>query len=121
VVQGGFGPKYADQGLQVGGTVFQNSIKREILRHPSIAANAGIWAAEASALAQTIKEMAPGVAKDDLLTSYADALIVVWLVATGLAAVGLITSLWTKHYDLNRELETDQGFRHQEKEMQAEA
>jgi hypothetical protein len=62
--------------------------------------------------------MAPSVAKDNLLESYANALIVVWLVTTGLAVVGLVSSLWTKHFDLDRDLETDQGFKHGEKENQ---
>jgi hypothetical protein len=67
-------------------------------------------------LAEIIKMMAPSTARDDLLQSYANALIVVWIVATALAAVGLVSSLWTQHFDLNRELETNQGFRRQEKE-----
>lgn len=34
---------------------------------------------------------------------------------TALSAVGLVSSLWTQHFDLNRELETDHGFRQEEK------
>ncbi|KAK1821100.1 hypothetical protein LTR12_004492 [Friedmanniomyces endolithicus] len=102
-------------GVAVGGTIFSNSIKREILSHPSIAEFADEWSAEASSLVEMIKVMEPGVAKDDLLKSFADALVVIWIVMTVLSAVALISSWWTQHYDLDRPLETDHGFREAEK------
>ncbi|KAK3112558.1 hypothetical protein LTR53_011051 [Teratosphaeriaceae sp. CCFEE 6253] len=98
-------------GVAVGGAIFQNQMKKEILGHPSISAFADEWSAEASSLVEVLKHMAAGQAKEDLLESYADAIITVWIVMTALAAVALISSLWTQHYDLDRPLETDQGFR----------
>lgn len=108
-------------GVAVGGTIFQNSIKREILKHASIAAHASEWSAEASALVEVLKRMPEGVAKDDLLESFANALIVVWIVMTALSVVAFVSSLWTQHYDLNRPLETDHGLRNVEKKQDAEA
>ncbi|KAK1088756.1 hypothetical protein LTR33_000392 [Friedmanniomyces endolithicus] len=102
-------------GVAVGGTIFSNSIKREILSHPSIAEFADEWSAEASSLVEMIKVMEPGVAKEDLLKSFADALVIIWIVMTVLSAVTLISSCWTQHYDLDRPLETDHGFRGAEK------
>ncbi|TKA48102.1 hypothetical protein B0A54_01594 [Friedmanniomyces endolithicus] len=102
-------------GVAVGGTIFSNSIKREILSHPSIAEFADEWSAEASSLVEMIKVMEPGVAKEDLLKSFADALVIIWIVMTVLSAVALISSCWTQHYDLDRPLETDHGFRGAEK------
>ncbi|KAK1055555.1 hypothetical protein LTR74_015579 [Friedmanniomyces endolithicus] len=102
-------------GVAVGGTIFSNSIKREILSHPSIAEFADEWSAEASSLVEMIKVMEPGVAKEDLLKGFADALVIIWTVMTVLSAVALISSCWTQHYDLDRPLETDHGFRGAEK------
>jgi hypothetical protein len=44
-------------GVAVGGTIFQNSMKREILKHPSIAARASEWSADSTALVEIIKAM----------------------------------------------------------------
>ncbi|KAK3646026.1 hypothetical protein LTR22_014461 [Elasticomyces elasticus] len=102
-------------GVAIGGAIFQNSMKREISRHASIAEHASEWSAEASSLVQVIKHMEHGVARDDLLESFANALIVVWMVMVALSAVALILSLGTQHYDLDRPLETDQGLQETEK------
>ncbi|KAK4897305.1 hypothetical protein LTR27_004825 [Elasticomyces elasticus] len=102
-------------GVAIGGAIFQNSMKREISRHASIAEHASEWSAEASSLVQVIKHMEHGVARDDLLESFANALIVVWMVMVALSAVALILSLGTQHYDLDRPLETDQGLQEAEK------
>ncbi|KAK5677788.1 hypothetical protein LTS10_009671 [Elasticomyces elasticus] len=61
-------------GVAIGGAIFQNSMKREISRHASIAEHASEWSAEASSLVQVIKHMEHGVARDDLLESFANAL-----------------------------------------------
>ena len=58
--------------------------------------------------------MPPSQAKTDLVQSYADALRVIWAVMCALSGVALIASLWTEGIDLNRELETDHGFMHQD-------
>ncbi|KAK5735567.1 hypothetical protein LTR17_008100 [Elasticomyces elasticus] len=102
-------------GVAIGGAIFQNSMKREISRHASIAEHASEWSAEASSLVQVIKHMEHGVARDDLLESFANALIVVWMVMVALSTVALILSLGTQHYDLDRPLETDQALQEPEK------
>ncbi|TKA82845.1 hypothetical protein B0A55_00996 [Friedmanniomyces simplex] len=96
-------------GVAVGGTIFSNSMKREILRHSSIAEFASERSAEASSLVEVMKGMEPRVAKDGLSKSFADALVVVWIGMTALSVVALISSLWKKHYNLERSLETDHG------------
>ncbi|GAB7351797.1 hypothetical protein MBLNU459_g2370t1 [Dothideomycetes sp. NU459] len=97
-------------GVAIGGVIFQNQIRQKILSHPLIAGHATEWAADASALVQVIKQMEAGQEKDQLLQSYADALKIVWAVLCGLAFLGLVTSLATRHFSLDRELVTDQGF-----------
>ncbi|KAL1301487.1 hypothetical protein AAFC00_005733 [Neodothiora populina] len=97
-------------GVAIGGVIFQNQIKKQILSHPLIAAHANEWAADSSALVQVIKNMPPGLERALLVQSYADALKIVWAVICGLAFLGLCTSLFTRHFSLDRPLETDQGF-----------
>lgn len=96
-------------GVAVGGVIFQNRIKAKIMSHTLIAEHATEWSADASALVEIIKAMPDGAARDQLMESYAGALKNVWAVLCGLAFVGLVTSLLTKHYCLDKPLETDQG------------
>jgi MFS family permease len=107
-------------GVAVGGTIFQNSVKREILKYPSIAAHASEWAADSTELVEILKAMPPSLARTDLVQSYADALKIIWIVMCGLCAVAFIASFWTQHFDLNRELETDHGFKHDAKSADVE-
>lgn len=97
-------------GVAIGGVIFQNQIKKQILSHPLIAGNANEWASDASALVNVIKAMADGPAKEQLKESYADALKIVWAVICGLAFVGLVSSLATRHFSLDVALDTEQGF-----------
>ena len=107
-------------GVAIGGSIFQNSVKREILKHASISAHASEYAADATVLVGIIKAMPQSLAKKDLIQSYADALKIVWMTMAVLSATALIASLWTQHFSLDRELETDQGFKHGEKNNDVE-
>ena len=102
-------------GVAVGGTIFQNRIKAEILKHASIAAHANAWSGDATILVEILKAMPEGIQKTALIQSYADALKVIWLVMCCLSAVALITSLWTQHFSLDVELKTEQGFKYTER------
>lgn len=51
-----------------------------------------------------------------LIQSYADALKIVWVVMCALAAGAMVASVWTEGLDLNRGLETEQGFVKRERE-----
>ncbi|KAL8997350.1 MAG: hypothetical protein Q9188_006344 [Gyalolechia gomerana] len=102
-------------GVAVGGTVFQNQIKTKLLAYPALASKAYEYSRDASSLVQIIKAMKDDVVKEDLQHAYADSLKVVWLTMCGLAGVGLILSLWTKGLDMNKPLETEQGFIEQKK------
>lgn len=97
-------------GVAVGGTVFQNQMKTKLLGYPALAPKAYEYSRDASSLVQIIKAMKDGVVKENLKHAYADSLKVVWLTMCGLAGVGLILSLWTKGLDMNKPLETEQGF-----------
>ncbi|KAL8827609.1 MAG: hypothetical protein Q9170_006947 [Blastenia crenularia] len=97
-------------GVAVGGTVFQNQMKTKLLTYPSLASKAKEYSSDASSLVQIIKAMDDGATKENLQHAYADSLRVVWATMCGLAGVGLLLSLWTKGLDMNKPLETEQGF-----------
>ncbi|KAL8968053.1 MAG: hypothetical protein Q9197_005084 [Variospora fuerteventurae] len=97
-------------GVAVGGTVFQNQMKTKLLSYPALASRADEYSRDASSLVQIIKAMEGGVVKDSLRHAYADSLKVVWLTMCGLAGVGMILSLWIRGLDMNKPLETEQGF-----------
>ncbi len=65
--------------------------------------------------------MPDGLEKTALVQSYADGLKVVWIVMCCFSGVALISSLWTQQFSLDMELETEQGFKHQEKTGDDEA
>ncbi len=96
-------------GVAIGGTIFQNEMKKKLLTHPLLAPKAGEYSADASSLVQIVKTMAAGEEKTQLIQSYSDALQIVWAVMTGLAFLGLLSSLLIKGLDLDRALETEQG------------
>ncbi|KAI4245921.1 MAG: hypothetical protein LQ352_006479 [Teloschistes flavicans] len=97
-------------GVAVGGTVFQNQMKMKLQAYPELAIKAEEYSRDASSLVQVIKAMQDGVPKQDLQHAYADSLKVVWATMCGLAAIGLIASLWTRGLDMNKPLETEQFF-----------
>ncbi len=57
-----------------------------------------------------IRSMADGDAKVQLIQAYADALKIIWVVMTALAAVAMIASFFTKGYSLDQVHQTKQGF-----------
>ena len=98
-------------GVAVGGTVFQNTMKRKLLAYPDLASRAEEYSRDSASLVQIIKGFAPDSAvKAELVQAYADSLKAVWVAICGLAGVALVTSLATRGLDLNRPLETAQGF-----------
>ncbi|KAI9814205.1 MAG: hypothetical protein M1827_003371 [Pycnora praestabilis] len=102
-------------GVAVGGSVFQNRIKQQLLRIPELAHLANTYSRDASALVHIIKAMpaSEAVTKTHIITAYVDALRVVWVVICALSGTALIASIvWTQGISLERPHETDQGFRH---------
>ena len=100
-------------GVAIGGTIFQNQMKVKLAAYPLLAPRASEYAADASSLVQIIKSMQEGIAKDQLIQSYADSLKTVWAVMCGLAFVALLSSFFIKSLDINRALETEQGFQYE--------
>ena len=101
-------------GVAIGGTIFQNQMKVKLAAYPLLAPRASEYAADASSLVQIIKSMQGGIAKDQLIQSYADSLKTVWAVMCGLAFVALLSSFFIESLDINRALETEQGFQYED-------
>jgi hypothetical protein len=100
-------------GVAVGGAIFQNRVKTNLLTYPDLVSKASAYSKDASALVEVIKAMPPSLApvKHEIVTAYVDSLRSVWLVMCGLATLALILAVcFTKGMTLDRELETEQGF-----------
>ena len=100
-------------GVAIGGTIFQNQMKVKLAAYPLLAPRASEYSADASSLVQIIKSMQEGIAKDQLIQSYTDSLKTVWAVMCGLAFVALLSTFFIESLDINRALETEQGFQYE--------
>ncbi|KAG9758054.1 hypothetical protein KCU73_g4093, partial [Aureobasidium melanogenum] len=104
-------------GVAIGGVIFQNELKKQITRHPLIAAHASEWANDSSALMEILGHMQEGPAKAALVQSYADALKIVWATCCALAGADLITSLFIKGHSINYVLQSEQQFASKSKKI----
>ncbi|KAF7508972.1 hypothetical protein GJ744_008528 [Endocarpon pusillum] len=107
-------------GVAIGGSIFQNEMRKRLLASPRWADQAVMLAKDSAALVQTIKLMPAGTDKRDLQVAYAQSFRAIAVVLCALAGVSLILSLFIKSYDLNRALESEQGFMN-EKNSKAKA
>ena len=102
-------------GVAIGGTIFQNEMKRKLSAYPLLAPMATEYSKDASSLVQIIKSMSKvgeeGITRAQLVQSYADSLKTVWIVMCALAGVAGLASMAIRGLDINRALETEQGFR----------
>ncbi|KAK6344194.1 hypothetical protein TWF696_007835 [Orbilia brochopaga] len=111
-------------GVAVGGMAFQNFLKSKLSGFPELAGVADEYAKDAAALVEVIKAMPfgqPDQMREHLVWCYAAALKNVWLVFLGFAIIGGIFALFTEDLSLDREHDTDQGFKRKEKAVDAES
>lgn len=101
-------------GVATGGAIFQNTFKHKLSLNPILGVKAGEWARDASAIAQIVKSLPDNNRmKGDIVGAYVESLRMVWIVMCVLAGVALLLSLiFVKHISLDREHETEQGFRY---------
>lgn len=102
-------------GVAVGGSIFQNQVRKKMMGYELLAPLAEQYAQDASGLVQVIKAMPEGLMKTQLVDSYSGALKYVWLVSCVCAGVAFAVSLLTEELPLDRALVTEQGFRHEKK------
>lgn len=91
-----------------------------MLTFPLLADLADDYSKDAAGLIQIIKAMPAGEMKDQLKESYTDALKYIWIVMTVFAGIAFLGSVFVKEFDMNGALETDMGFKHEEKVPDAE-
>jgi MFS family permease len=108
-------------GVAIGGVIFQNQMEKKLRAYPQFASRANELAKDAAALVQIIKATPEGQDKLDLRTAYIDSVRVIFIVLCALASVALVSSFFIKSYDLNRALETEQGFKAEKKSKENRA
>lgn len=111
-------------GVAISGVIFQNIFKKKILA-TTYAANAEIWSRDASSFVQVVKALpntgVEGELKAVVIEAYVESLRMVWIVMTVLAGAAFVASIvWTAEISLERELETEQGFRYDDDKKSAE-
>ena len=97
-------------GVAIGGTIFQNTMKMKLLAYPELAGRATAYSQDAASLVQVLKAMEDGMMKTDLIRAYVDSLKVVFIATCGLSAAALFSASFIRGLDLNRALETEQGY-----------
>ena len=103
-------------GVAVGGTVFQNQMHLKLLKYPLLADKAAEYSRDAASLVRIIKSIpTDNPQRLELMHAYADSIKTIWAVMCGLAGVALILSFFIKGLSLDVALDTEQGFKHEQK------
>jgi hypothetical protein len=95
-------------GVAIGGVIFQNRMKSNLLHYPALQSLADKYSGDAAGAVEIIRGM-HGQVKGDLKQAYADSLKIVWAFCCGISGLIFIISPFTQSYDLNRTLITKQG------------
>jgi hypothetical protein len=94
-------------GVAIGGVIFQNRMKSNLLHYPALQSLADKYSGDAASAVETIRGM-HGPVKEELKQAYADSLKIVWAFCCGISGLMFIISLFTQSYDLNQTLTTKQ-------------
>lgn len=102
-------------GVACGGAIFQNAFKHKLSVNPILSAKSDEWARDASAIVQIVKSLPDdNEIKGEIIAAYVGSLRMIWIVMCVLASVAFVLSLiFVKDITLDRELETEQGFRYE--------
>lgn len=95
-------------GVAIGGVIFQNRMKSNLLRYPALRSLADKYSGDAASAVEIIRGM-HGPVKEDLRQAYADSLKIVWAFCSGISGLIFIISLFTRSYDLNQNMTTGEG------------
>ncbi|PGH03017.1 hypothetical protein GX51_04335 [Blastomyces parvus] len=98
-------------GVAVGGVIFQNEMRKNLLRYPEYAATAATLSKDAAGLVQVVLAMEDGPEKQHLKEAYTDSLRIVWAVCCALIGVAGLLSMLTESYSLTMVIDSDQTIR----------
>lgn len=93
-------------GVAIGGVIFQNRMKSNLLQYPALRSLADKYSGDAASAVEMIQRMHDGQVKGDLKQAYTDSLRIVWAFCCGISGLMFFISLFTESYDLNRTLVT---------------
>lgn len=93
-------------GVAIGGVIFQNRMKSNLLQYPALRSLANKYSGDAASAVEMIQRMHDGQVKGDLKQAYTDSLRIVWAFCCGISGLMFFISLFTESYDLNRTLVT---------------
>lgn len=102
-------------GIAIGGVIFQNQMRHQLLKYEEFAGDAARLSRNAAALVTFIKDMASATAQEHLKAAYTDSLRIIWATMCAISGVALGMSVFVKKYDLNRALVSDLGLVEQRK------
>ncbi|KAI7213260.1 putative MFS transporter [Hortaea werneckii] len=95
-------------GISVGGTIFQNELSSKLSKQPIFADRAHELAKDATGLVEWMKNAPDGEPLKVMRAAYTDSLRTVYIAIAAVSFVAMVLSIFIKHYDLDRPLETDQ-------------
>ncbi|OJD20558.1 hypothetical protein ACJ73_08108 [Blastomyces percursus] len=95
-------------GVAVGGVIFQNEMRKNLLRYPEFATTAATLSKDAAGLVQVVRAMENGPEKLHLKEAYTDSLRIVWAVCCALVGVAGLLSMLTESYSLTMVIDSDQ-------------
>ncbi|OJD12889.1 hypothetical protein AJ78_06585 [Emergomyces pasteurianus Ep9510] len=98
-------------GVAVGGVIFQNEMRKNLLGYPEFAATAATLSKDAAGLVQVVLAMDDGPEKQHLKEAYTDSLRIVWAVCCALIGLAGLLSLLTESYSLTMEIDSNQTIR----------
>ncbi|KAE8372865.1 major facilitator superfamily domain-containing protein [Aspergillus bertholletiae] len=101
-------------GVAIGGAVFQNRMRANILTYPALASHADDYSKNAAEVVHIVRECPDAMMKRDLQIAYSDSLRTVWAVCCAVLGCSMFLSAFTQEYDLNRAMQdgpesTDEG------------
>jgi len=86
-----------------------SALTAKLKQQPLFADNAKELAKDATGVVQWLQHQPDGMARTVMRTAFTDSIRIVYIVIAGFALVATILSLFVKHYDMDRALETEQS------------
>ncbi|KAI5291245.1 hypothetical protein KEM54_005747 [Ascosphaera aggregata] len=96
-------------GVAISGAIFQNRLQKNLSQYPLLSSQAKQFSQDATELVSIIKAMPPGLAREQLVDAFANALKVIWIVMTAFSAAVFLSTILIKDYSLKQDHRTLQG------------